>query len=143
MGRATRSLIKRVPGTTGTLALLPQTYPANNAADPFHCTVVGTDACAHAMLRFVFSTVSKNTSLGEAFVLPTVDPNSRPARNAHIIDERLRRCVEDEMLMYSTLAYSSSCLAMSIGRYESDKLPVRKIDFLSPGNLHTLYVLLS
>ncbi|KAH8817442.1 hypothetical protein F5884DRAFT_748906 [Xylogone sp. PMI_703] len=102
---------------------LPHTYPANNGADPFHCTIVGVDACTHSMLRYAFSEVAKKTFLAEAFALPSVHPNGRPMRHACIMDERLKRCVDDEMLMYSTLAYGSSCMAWSVGQYEDEKPP--------------------
>ncbi|RFU29295.1 hypothetical protein B7463_g7024, partial [Scytalidium lignicola] len=109
--------------TVHTSPRLSQVYPANNGADPFHCTVVRSDACGHAMLRYAFSHVAKKTFLAEAFALPTIQPNRRAMRHAHIMDERLKRCVEDKMLMYSTLAYGSSCLAWSVGRYEDNKPP--------------------
>ncbi|RFU24813.1 hypothetical protein B7463_g11520, partial [Scytalidium lignicola] len=102
---------------------LPHTYPANNGADPFHCTVVGSDAYTHSMLRYAFSHVAKKTFLAEAFSLPSVQPNGRPMRHAHIMDERLKCCVNDDMLMYSTLAYGSSCMAWSVGKYEDNKPP--------------------
>jgi hypothetical protein len=102
---------------------LPLIYPANNGADPFNCTIAGSDACGHAMLRYAFSSVAKKIFLAEAFAFPAVHSTARAMRHAHIMDERLKRCVEDEMLMYATLAYGSSCLAWSTGKYEHNKPP--------------------
>lgn len=99
------------------LTLLTQ-YPTNNEADPFHCTVVGTDAYTHAMLQYAFSSMAKKTFLAEAFAMPYVLPAARVMRHAQILGERLKHCVHNEMLMYSTLAYGSSCLAWSTGKYE-------------------------
>ncbi|KAL6243857.1 hypothetical protein RBB50_009291 [Rhinocladiella similis] len=102
---------------------LPCMYPTDNAVDPFRCTVVGQEANIHIMLRFAFYPVAKKTFLAEAFAFPSVDPNKRAMRHSHMMEERLRRCVSDEMLMHATLAYGSSCLAWSIGKYEKDRPP--------------------
>jgi hypothetical protein len=67
--------------------------------------------------------VAKRTFLAEAFALPTTHSGRWGMRHANIMNERLRSCVEDEMLMYSTLASGSSCLAWSVGRIEENRAP--------------------
>ncbi|KAL9037513.1 MAG: hypothetical protein Q9214_005671 [Letrouitia sp. 1 TL-2023] len=44
-------------------------------------------------------------------------------RHSEIMQERLRRCVDNEMLMYSTLAYGSMSMAWMYGRFEAGVPP--------------------
>ncbi|KAH8664471.1 hypothetical protein BX600DRAFT_512502 [Xylariales sp. PMI_506] len=93
-----------------------QVYPANNSSDPFRCTVAGAmDAGLHFFLRYASSHGAKVTFLAEAFAPSTVVSRRASTRHRGIVTARMRRCVEDEALMFSTLAYSSSLLAWTTG----------------------------
>ncbi|CAH0041105.1 unnamed protein product [Clonostachys rhizophaga] len=84
------------------------TLLSNNGSDPFHCTIAGLDAGDHSMLKLVFGKGTKLTFLVEAFAPASKSTDITHMRHEDIINERLRRCVTDEALMYSTLAYGSS-----------------------------------
>lgn len=102
---------------------LPQVYPTNNASDPFHSTVAGSDASTHAMLHYAFASFTKETFLAECFAPRSVASRRTYMRHSHIIQQRLERCVEDKMLMYSTLAYGCSALAWTKGKLAADRSP--------------------
>ncbi|MCJ1329220.1 hypothetical protein MMC10_005898 [Thelotrema lepadinum] len=102
---------------------LPQVYPNDNALDPFHCTVAGNDFQPHALLRFTFSRTANIAFLAEAFAPSVVAESRSRMRHDNMVKARLEQCVRDEMLMYSTLAYSSSLLAWAAGHLRQEKSP--------------------
>ncbi|VUC31342.1 unnamed protein product [Clonostachys rosea] len=104
---------------TATLSLLP----SNNGSDPFYCTIAGLDAGNHAMLKFVFGKGAKLTFLVEAFAPASKASDIEHTRHRDIINERLRRCVTDEALMYSTLAYGSSLQGWMAGIISESRPP--------------------
>jgi hypothetical protein len=107
---------------------LLQFYPTHNGWDPFYCTVAGIDASIQPMLHYVFSRFAKSTFLSEAFAPSSVSRRRVQMRHTETMVERLKRCVDDEMLMYSTLAYGSSSMAWSLGKIEEGKAPEYFID---------------
>ena len=107
---------------------LSQIYPQRNATDPFDCTVVGNDAHIQPMLSYSFSYFSRATFLAEAFAPPLITRQRVQMRHNEIIMERLRRCVHDEMLMYATLAYGSSCMGWTLGTIQEGRPPEYFID---------------
>ncbi|KAJ6441990.1 hypothetical protein O9K51_05541 [Purpureocillium lavendulum] len=110
--------------------------PAFNATDPFHCTVAAADAGSHAaLLHCTFSHAPRANFLAEAFAPASVlfaglPPSWSPGehrgpatttmatttRHDAVFRARLRACVDDQALMYATLAYGSSLLAWTTGR---------------------------
>lgn len=98
-------------------------YPKNNGSDPFYCTVAGNEAYIHYILFHAFSSLARSTFLAEAFAPSSLCQGRTQMRHNETIMERLRRCVDDDMLMYSTLAYGSSCLAWALGTMEDSKSP--------------------
>lgn len=97
--------------------------PSFNAYDPFHCTVIGTEAETHTLLRRAFFEVARTNFLAEAFApnpQRIVQHSSSPPRHQAIISARLQRCVHDKLLMYATLAYSSSMLGWITGRFSEE-----------------------
>ncbi|KAF2238850.1 hypothetical protein EV356DRAFT_504176 [Viridothelium virens] len=114
---ATKSSVKR-PATC-----LPQVYPEHNESDPFHCTAIGADAHKQPMLFHAFFHFSKPAFLAEAFASSSVPWRRAQMRHDGIIVERMRCCVHDEMLMYATLAYSSSCIQWTRGIITEDGRP--------------------
>ncbi|KXX81413.1 hypothetical protein MMYC01_202654 [Madurella mycetomatis] len=111
------------------LVRLALTYPTHNSSDPFYSTVAGRDVGSHAMLSLTFSKGAKMTFLSEAFAPPSVlldtDNSNRfiSMRHDGVIQARLHRCIEDDLLMYATLAYGSSCLAWMFGILDTSRPP--------------------
>lgn len=102
--------------------------PSYNASDPFHCTVAKLDAGTHAILHITFSHASRTNFLAESFAPSSKLLPQAPMRHHHMFQLRLRRCVEDEKLMYSTLAYGSSLLGWMMGRFDAAKQPEYFLD---------------
>ncbi|KAF4345641.1 hypothetical protein FBEOM_406 [Fusarium beomiforme] len=97
--------------------------PSNNGSDPFHSTIVALDAGNHAMLRFTFGQGAKLTFMAEAFAPSALVQLHTQMRHELAINQRLKRCVEDEALMYSTLAYGSCCQGWMGGIVERKRSP--------------------
>lgn len=114
---------KTFPELDPALFLLLTSYPANNGYDPFHCTVAATDSGTHALLHYAFAYSAKTTFLAETFAPPSVISSRVSMRHNDAMNERIRRCVDDSALMYSTLAYGSSCLAWTTGFADKEKTP--------------------
>ena len=102
---------------------LPSKFPSDNAPDPFHCTVAGNDLQPHSLLQLTFSRTANIAFLAEAFAPSAVAESRSRMRHDQIVKARLKQCIRDEMLMYSTLAYSSSLLAWAAGYSGLEKLP--------------------
>ncbi|KAH6856109.1 hypothetical protein B0I37DRAFT_366582 [Chaetomium sp. MPI-CAGE-AT-0009] len=98
-------------------------YPTDNSSDPFYSTVVGRDAGSHAMLQLSFGKGVKMTFLAEAFSPTNIFPPSISMRHDSVIQHRLQRCIEDDLLMYATLAYGSSCAAWMFGILDDERPP--------------------
>ncbi|UKZ84371.1 uncharacterized protein TrAFT101_000282 [Trichoderma asperellum] len=102
--------------------------PSYNASDPFHCTVANLDAGTHAILHITFSHASRVNFLAESFAPLSTLLQHAPMRHDRMFQLRLKRCVEDQKLMYSTLAYGSSLLGWTMGRFHSSKQPEYFLD---------------
>ena len=102
---------------------IPRKFPSDNALDPFHCTVAGNDSRLHSLLQFTFSRTANVAFLAEAFAPSAVVESRSWTRHDRMVKARLKQCVGDEMLMYSTLAYSSSLLAWAAGHSKQEKSP--------------------
>ncbi|KAI3327864.1 hypothetical protein HD806DRAFT_484209 [Xylariaceae sp. AK1471] len=103
--------------------------PENNASDPFHCTVAGFDAGSHRLLHFAyFSSLVGTTFLAEAFAPSQVILTRTRIRHENIIQARLKQCIEDSALMYSTLAYGASYLGWVCGVLDKEALPEYFVD---------------
>ncbi|EAQ90120.1 predicted protein [Chaetomium globosum CBS 148.51] len=103
-------------------------YPTDNSSDPFYSTVAGRDAGSHAMLQLSFGEGVKVTFLAEAFAPTNMFPPSTSMRHDVVIQHRLQRCIEDDLLMYATLAYGSSCAAWMFGILDDERPPEYFID---------------
>ncbi|KAK1252209.1 hypothetical protein MKX08_003396 [Trichoderma sp. CBMAI-0020] len=116
------------PKYASSKSLLKAIQPAYNASDPFHCTVANLDAGTHAILHITFSHASRVNFLAESFAPPEKLLQHTPMRHDRMFQLRLECCVEDEKLMYSTLAYGSSLLGWTMGRFHSGKQPEYFLD---------------
>ncbi|KAM0549147.1 hypothetical protein ACHAPJ_009602 [Fusarium lateritium] len=101
---------------------------SNNGSDPFHCTIAAIDAGNHAMLRFTFDQGAKLTFLAEAFAPSALVGRDTRMRHEQAINQRLKHCIEDEALMYSTLAYGSCCQGWMAGVLDPKRPPEYFID---------------
>ncbi|KAF5529684.1 hypothetical protein FMEXI_13995 [Fusarium mexicanum] len=91
--------------------------PANNSTDPFHSTVIGTDAGSHlSILPIIFGDVVRENFLGEAFAPRDMCTTRKVTRHDGALHQRLVQCVHDELLMYATLAYALSFKSWSAGQ---------------------------
>ncbi|KAM0254625.1 hypothetical protein ACHAQJ_006593 [Trichoderma viride] len=102
--------------------------PSYNASDPFHCTAAHLDAGTHAILHITFSHASRTNFLAESFAPPSKILQTAPMRHDRMFQLRLRRCVVDEKLIYSTLAYGSCLLGWMMDRFHSAKQPEYFLD---------------
>ena len=90
------------------------------AVDPFYCTSTAIDAKDQRLLYYPFTSFIETTFNAESLSDKT---SSKPFRHRKAITERLRRCVNDKLTMYSTLAYCASCLRWAIGEKERERPP--------------------
>ncbi|KAL7948129.1 hypothetical protein V8C42DRAFT_275297 [Trichoderma barbatum] len=102
--------------------------PSYNSSDPFHCTIANVDAGTHAILHITFSHASRANFLAESFAPSSMLLQQLPMRHDAMFQLRLRRCVKDEKLMYSTLAYGSSLTGWMMGRFDSTTQPEYFLD---------------
>lgn len=116
------------PADASSKSLSKAMQPSYNASDPFHCTVANLDAGTHAILHMTFSHASRVNFLAESFAPPEKLLQHAPMRHDRMFRLRLKRCVEDEKLIYSTLAYGSSLLGWTMGRFHSGKQPEYFLD---------------
>ena len=106
------------------LAMLSRAVPAENGIDPFHCTPVIIDACTYRLLQYPFSGFVETTFRAESLGLQhqtSLSPDK--FRHRHAVTERLRRCIDNEMLMYATLAYCSSSIRFTKSGIREERPP--------------------
>ncbi|KAM0519019.1 hypothetical protein ACHAPE_004011 [Trichoderma viride] len=116
------------PEYASSISLSTAIQPSYNASDPFYCTVANLDAGTYAILHITFSHASRVNFLAESFAPPEKLLQHAPMRHDRMFQLRLKRCVEDEKLIYSTLAYGSSLLGWTTGRFHSGKQPEYFLD---------------
>jgi hypothetical protein len=119
---------RQSPVPVSPISLSKALRPSYNASDPFHCTVAHLDAGTHAILHITFSHASRTNFLAESFAPPSQLMQKAPMRHDKMFQLRLKRCIEDEKLIYSTLAYGSSLLGWMMGRFHSAKQPEYFLD---------------
>lgn len=90
------------------------------AIDPFYCTSTALDAKEQRLLYYPFTKFIETTFNAESLSGMT---SSKMFRHREAIIGRLRRCVVDNLTMYSTLAYSASCMRWAIGEKERERPP--------------------
>jgi hypothetical protein len=98
------------------LSELSRALPVGNGTDPFHCTPVIIDASTYRLLQYSFSGFVETTFRAESLDLQNrASLSPKNFRHRHAVTERLRRCIDDEMVMYATLAYCSSSIRFTEG----------------------------
>ena len=90
------------------------------AIDPFYCTSAALDAKDQRLLFYPFTSFVETTFNAESLSWMT---SSTGFRHREAVVQRLRRCVVDELTMYSTLAYCASCIRWAIGEKERERPP--------------------
>ncbi|PNP43717.1 hypothetical protein TGAMA5MH_04690 [Trichoderma gamsii] len=116
------------PAYAASKSLSKALQPSYNASDPFHCTIDSLHASTHAILHMTFSHASRVNFLAESFAPPEKLLQHAPMRHDRMFQLRLKRCVQDEKLIYSTLAYGSSLLGWTMGHFHSGKQPEYFLD---------------
>lgn len=95
---------------------IPRVHFKGNAIDPFRCTSVVIDEWTYELLQYPFSDFIESIFKAESFSLATSPTSINKFRHRQAITERLQRCVVDELQMYATLAYCSSCTKWYVGK---------------------------
>ena len=90
------------------------------AIDPFYCTSAALDAKDQRLLFYPFTSFVETTFNAESLSWMT---SSTGFRHREAVVQRLRRCVVDDLTMYSTLAYCASCIRWAIGEKERERPP--------------------
>ena len=90
------------------------------AIDPFYCTSAALDAKDQRLLFYPFTSFVETTFNAESLSWMT---SPTGFRHREAVVQRLRRCVVDELTMYSTLAYCASCIRWAIGEKERERPP--------------------
>jgi hypothetical protein len=106
------------------LTRLSRAVPAGNGSDPFHSTPVTIDVCTYRLLQYPFSGFVETTFRAESLGLQnqaSLSPSN--FRHRHAVTERLRRCIDDKMVMYATLAYCSSSIRFTKGNIGEERPP--------------------
>ena len=90
------------------------------AIDPFYCTASTIDAKDQRLLYYPFTSFIETTFNAESLSWMA---SSTAFRHREAIVERLRHCVDDELTLYSTLAYCASCMRWAVGEKERERPP--------------------
>ena len=89
-----------------------------NTVHPFMCSSVRIDSKDQELLYYPSKSFLETTFSAESLV-DTTSPVVFRHRNA--ITQRLQRCVVDDLVMYTTLAYCASCMRWTIGKEERER----------------------
>ena len=98
----------------------PQNIIDAAAIDPFYCTKKALDAKDQRLLYYPFTSFIETTFNAESLSWMT---SSTSFRHREAVVERLRRCVDDELTLFSTLAYCASCMRWAVGETERERPP--------------------
>ena len=90
-----------------------------SAVDPFYCSSITIDAKDRTLLRYPFTSFVETTFNAESLISHFTD--SLAFRHKKAVTERLQRCVKDDLMMYTTLAYSASCKRWTLGEDEPER----------------------
>lgn len=96
------------------------------SGDPFNSASVQLDPATHRLLQYPFSSFIETVFNAESLSLASGVPSSslrKEFRHRQAITERLNRCVEDELILYATLSYCSSCIKWSVGDQQTKQPP--------------------
>lgn len=106
------------------LTISPSKFAING--DPFHSTSVALDPATHRLLQYPFSNFIETVFNAESLSLASRSPANlyqRTFRHRQAIAERLSRCVHDDLILYATLSYCSSCIKWSVGEQRTTRPP--------------------
>lgn len=90
------------------------------AIDPFYCTSSALGAKEQRLLYYPFTSFVETTFNAESLSRTNASTNFR---HCEAVIERLRRCVVDKLIMYSTSAYCASCIRWAVGEEERERPP--------------------
>ena len=89
--------------------------PAVGEPDPFDCATVDIDRREHRLLQYPFSSLVRISFPAEAMDLNPEAVSFKNFRHRQAINDRLQRCVVDQLTLFSTLAYCANCLQWAVG----------------------------
>ncbi|KAL8831151.1 MAG: hypothetical protein Q9191_001025 [Dirinaria sp. TL-2023a] len=89
--------------------------PAVTEPDPFNCATVKIDKREHRLLQYPFSSFVRISFPAEAMDLEPESVSYKNFRHRQAINDRLQRCVADQLTLFSTLAYCANCLQWAVG----------------------------
>ena len=96
----------------------PRAQLNEDAVDPFFCSSTIIDAKDQALLYYPFISFLETTFKAESlsdFKIKT------DFRHRQAVTERLQRCVVSELILYTTLAYSASCMRWTVGESDPER----------------------
>ena len=102
---------------------VPRSPITSGTPDPFNSTVVAIDEQTYRLLQYPFSDYVLTTFKAEGLRLMPSHKTNGVVRHCSAIINRMKRCMEDELTMYSTLAYSSSCARWAMGQQQKQRPP--------------------
>ncbi|KAL6716008.1 hypothetical protein ACLMJK_006970 [Lecanora helva] len=90
----------------------------DHAMDPFFCSSVTIDAKDQHLLYYPFKCFLETTFRAESFSDSAL---IGAFRHKEAVTRRLRRCVIDDLTMYTTLAYCASCMRWTVGEDDPER----------------------
>ena len=102
---------------------VPRSPSMNDKADPFDSTAVAIDEQTYRLLQYPFSDYVLKTFTAEGLGFIPGHRANGAVRHCNAIINRMRRCIEDELTMYATLTYSSSCVRWVMGQQQMQRPP--------------------
>ncbi|KAJ9603084.1 hypothetical protein H2200_012379 [Cladophialophora chaetospira] len=115
------ALIRDFDHHRSTMLMFSSVRPTNNTLDPFNAAVVPINAKTLQFLQYAFSTFSRRTFRAEALPPQTKRAVNMTFRHDDFLRNRLERCIDDKMVMDSTLAVGVTCAGWTIERPDFEK----------------------
>lgn len=97
------------------------TFPTDNPLDPFNAAVVPVNSKTLQFLQYAFSSFSRRTFMAEALPPRSDRASNMTFRHDEFIKRRLQQCIEDRMVMDSTLAVGMTCAGWTTETSEFEK----------------------
>ena len=89
-----------------------------SAFDPFFCSSVSISAKEQDLLYYPFRNFLETTFKAESL---SVSTSAAGFRHKQAVNERLQQCAVDDLTMYTTLAYSASCMRWTVGEDDPER----------------------
>ena len=137
----------------GSNSLPLDSQPGISKVDPFCCTTVRIDQEEHRLLQYPLYTLIHIHFAAEAMSLQPSQMSFDCFRHRQAITNRLKRCLSDELTLYTTLAFCASIMHWSLGKraipdrpsefYNLKAIGVLKNHLANPGTAPHSWLMLS